>query len=334
MVANMTNSKNNSLFNADLKGRYLESVSDKTRGSYNRIFLITSNYENALGRDINSFDLKEIESVLRSFKSKTRNTIESYGRIISAYLNWCVKNGIIPENVMEDMKPDDFEKFVYNDSEYINEKQLRRFEDFCNNYQDAVLLRLLFIGVGGKKLSEIRNLKVEDVNFESKKLRLTNTLKEDENGLPLKYTERIIDVDDRTLALIDGAINQDVYLKKNGEIAQTENNNISPYTDLVSSDYVVRASITKTDSYNEPVDKFVIYRRLSMLGEVFGVEKFNAKFIQQSGMLYLASNLIEEKDVSLDDLKIIADTFNIKSYHNLKGLITIQNIKKLYKKGE
>src|SRR5690606_42012578 len=123
-----------------------------------------------------------------------RNTIESYGRIISGYLNWCVKNRIISKNVMEDMKPADFEKFIYDDSEYLSEKSLRRIEDLCNNYQDAVILRLLFIGVGGKQLSEIRNLKVSDVDFTNKKLRLINTLKADEKGIPTKYTERIIDV--------------------------------------------------------------------------------------------------------------------------------------------
>lgn len=234
---------------------------------------------------------------------------------------------------MEDMKPADFEKFIYDDSEYLSEKSLRRIEDLCNNYQDAVILRLLFIGVGGKQLSEIRNLKVSDVDFTNKKLRLINTLKADEKGIPTKYTERIIDVDDRTLKLIEGAIEQKVYLKRNGEIAQTENNNIKPVTDLVENSYVIRASITKTDSDDAPVDKFVIYRRLSMLRDVLGIDRFNAKFIQQSGMLYHASNIVDD-EISLDDLKIIADHFNINSYHNLKGLITMDNIRKIYQKGD
>lgn len=337
----MTNINNNSLFNKELKSQYLNTISDKTRRSYSRIFSITSKHESALNKDINAFSLEEIEVVLRAFKAKTRNTIESYGRIISSYLNWCVKNGITEKNVMEDMKPNDFIKFVRDDSEWISESQLKRFEDLCNNYQDAVILRLLFIGVGGKQLSEIRNLKIEDVDFKDKKLRLINTLKADNNGLPLKYTERIIDVDERTLNLIEGAIDQKIYLKRNGEVAPTENDNVRPFTDLVKNNYVIRSSITKTDNFNYPADKFVIYRRLAMLEDVLGIDKFNAKFIQQSGMLYYAKNLIEsgimrgqEKSISLDDLKIVADHFNIKSYHNLKGLITIENIEKIYSRGD
>lgn len=327
-----TNIKNNPLFNQELKNEFLDTISEKTRQSYRRIFLITASHENALGKDINQFDRKEIEVILRGFKTKSRNTIESYGRIISSYLNWCVKNKIISENVMEDMKPSDFDEFIYDESGYLSERDLMRIEDLCNNYQDSVILRLLFVGVGGKQLSEIRNLKASDVDAKNKRLRLINTLQYDERGLPLKYTERFLDVDDRTIRLIEGAIEEKMYEKRNGDLAQTENNNISPYTDLVENDYVVRASITKTDNFNTPVDKFVIYRRLTMLEDVLGIDKLNAKFIQQSGMLYLAYNLVQDS-VTLDDLKIIADRFNIKSYHNLKGIISDDNINKIYRRG-
>jgi hypothetical protein len=184
--------------------------------------------------------------------------------------------------------------------------------------------------VGGKELSEIRNLKITDVDFENKRLRLKEALKEDEKGFPIKYTERFIYVDERTLYLIEGAINEKTYLKRNGDLAQTESENIRPYTDLLNNGYVIKPSLTKNEYILRPVDKFVIYRRLSMLKDVLGLKKFNAKFIQQSGMLYLAKNIIENNEITLDDLKIIADKFNIKSYHNLKGLITMENINRIY----
>lgn len=327
----MTNIKNNSLFNEELKEKFLNTVNEDTRPSYRRIFKKTAKHERALNKDINSFDLEEIETVLRSFKAKSRNTVESYGRIISSYLNWCVKENKVIQNVMMHLKPDDFSKYISDDINYMSEKELARIEDLCENYQDAVILRLLFIGVGGRQLSEIRNLTKDDVDFENKKLRLINALKEDGDGKPIKFTERLIDVDDRTLNLIRGAMNQKTYMKRNGEVAQTENDNIRPYTDLINNKYVIRASITKTDTFSVPVDKFVIYRRLSMLEEVLGLNKFNAKLIQQSGMLYLASKLTNNQDdIQLYDLKIVADHFNINSYHNLKGVITVDNIKRLY----
>lgn len=326
----MTNAKNVTLFNEDIKNDFLNTIQAKQ--NYRRIFSITSKYETMLNKDVNQFTLKEIEKILFGFKAKSRNTVESYARIISSYLNWCCAKGLIKKNVMEDLKPNDFEKYIYDDSGYLSEKEIEKIEDMLNNYQDIVILRLLFIGAGGKKLSEIRNLKIHDVDFQNKKIRLIESLKEDKKGLPIKYTERYLDVDDRTLNIIEGAINQKVYLKRNGDIS-TEHDNVSPYANLIMNDYVVRPSITKTGTGNAPVDKFVIYRRLAMIKDVLGLglDRFNAKFIQQSGMLNYASKIIDGENVSLIDLKVVADRFNIKSYHNLKGLITISNIKKYNK---
>lgn len=329
---NTTNEKNNSLYNPDVKNAYLDTISNEgTAKYYARIFSITSRYEEALGKDLNQFSLEEIEKILYDFESRNRHTVETYGRVISAYLNWCIQQGICDENPLSELTSEDFDKYVTNEEKYLSEKQLRRYEDLCANYQDAVILRLLFEGVGGKEFSEISNLKVEDVNFKNNTLHLTNSLKTDDKGFPTKFTERIIKVSDRTMYLIEGAIKQKTYTKRNGFMAQTADN-VRDYTDLVENDYVVRASITKNTEYlNSPVDKFVLYRRIQTISETLDIEGLTAKFIQRSGMIYEAHKLIGDGDtVTLDDLKIVADRFNLKSYHNLKSFLTIENIKKVY----
>src|SRR5690606_29063392 len=204
---------------------------------------------------------------------------------------------------------------------YMTEKELRRYEDQCVNYQDAVILRLLYEGAGGKELSEIRNLKITEIDRENKRLFLMNS------G---SNSGRILPVGQRTLDLIEGAIAQKQYKKKNGQIAETQHNNIRDYTDLVSNDYVVRASITKTDNFHTPVDKFVIYRRIDSIGKYLGLEELTAKFIQRSGMVHHAHLLMKDGELSLNDLKDVAERFNIKSYHNLKGFLTTENVDKVY----
>jgi integrase len=332
---NAINEKNNSLiYNESTKSYFLrdmiesKTITEETSKNYTRIFGITADKEKALQKDLNQFTLEELETILFDFKAKTRNTIETYGRIISSYLNWSVQHGKAPHNPLTELKPDDFEKYIINEEQYFTEKQLRRWEDRCTNYQDAVIIRLLFMGVSGRQMSEIRNLKKVDVDIENKRLRLINTLKADEKGMPIKFTERYLDIDDRTLELIEGAMGENIYVKKNGEMEEREN--IRPYTDLVKNDYVVRASITRTENWNSPVDKFVIYRRIDTIANSLGIEDLTAKFIQRSGMIYNANSLIQNDNFSLDDLKIVADRFNVKSYHNLKGFLTIENILKTY----
>lgn len=332
----MTEEKNNSIFNAEVKHSYLEEmineghISEETAKSYSRIFGVTYPKELEFEKDLNEFTLEQMEEILYGFNANNRNTIESYGRIISSYLNWSVQKGLVEKSVLADFRPDSFEKYITDAEIYFTDKQLRRYEDQCENYQDAVIIRLLFMGVGGKQMSEIRNLKKADVDRTNKRLKLTNTLKADKKGLPIKSTERWIEVDERTITLIDGAINQKEYVKKNGDLKQTEFNNVRPFTDLVSNDYVVRASITKTENWNVPVDKFVIYRRIQTIAESLGIKDLTAKFIQRSGMIYHANQLIQEDELMLDDIKIVADRFNLKSYHNLKGFLTVDNIRKTY----
>jgi integrase len=324
----LTNETNNNLFNEDVKTNFLNTIKEGTRVSYERILKIAQKSESILGKDLNRFSKPELEAILYDFKANNRNTIESYARIISAYLHWSVKEGLSHKNILEDYKPDDFEKFLTNEEQYMTEKQLRRYEDRCANYQDSVIIRLLFSGVGGTQMSEIRNLTIHDINWDTKQLRLVNTLKADSKGNPIKFTERFLTVDDRTLQLIDGAIKQKTYIKRNGFM--TERDNVRKFTDLAENDYVVRPSLTKTDNLNTPADKFVAYRRISTLADTLGIENLTAKYIQRSGMVYYANQLIQNDTLSLDDLKMVADRFNMKSYHNLKGFLTVENIRETY----
>lgn len=345
MVTNVTNEKSNflmeymenkPLYNSNLKNKFLNemietgTISEDTAKSYARIFLVTNPSEYALGRDLSEFTFEEIETILFDFRANNRNTVESYARIISSYLKWVTNNDKTRTNVLATLRPTDFEKYLTNEETYFTSKQLRRWEDLCANFQDAVIVRLLFSGIGGKQMSEIRNLKKQDIDWDNNRLYLINTLKANKDGLPIEFTDRWLDVDDYTMSLIDGAIKHKTYQKKNGNMMQAERNNVREYTDLVENDYVVRASITKSDNTNKPVDKFVIYRRVQMLQEVFGVEEFTAKFIQRSGMIFTASELMNEGNLTLNNIKMVADKFNLNSYHNLKGFLTVDNIEKTY----
>ncbi|MFQ3543524.1 hypothetical protein Q7A53_05510 [Halobacillus rhizosphaerae] len=342
MVTATTDDKNNHLFNERDKQTFIDDliqrgiISDETARSYLRILYVTSPLEEEKNKDLNKFTFSELEEVLRSFQSKNRNTIESYGRIISAYLHWSVKKKLIKVNLLESLKPNDFAKYVINDEIYFTDKQLRRYEDACENYQDNVIIRLLFEGVGGKKLSEIRNLKKTDIDWDNKRLKLTNSLKADEYEVPIKYTERYINVEQRTLDLLEGAIKQSTYAKKNGEANLTEIENIRPFTDLVDNDYVIRASITrnKNKEGNTPVDKYVIYRRIHSISESLGINDLSAKYIQRSGMVHQAHDLLDNEQLVLDDIKIIADRFNVKSHHNLKSFLTVEKVRATYPKKE
>ncbi|MXQ55000.1 site-specific integrase [Shimazuella alba] len=330
----MTKETNSYIFNENVKNEFLKTITnEKTAHNYNRIFVVTHKYEEDLGKDLNRFSLEQLEKILYDFEANNRHTIESYARIISSYLNWCVQQGILKNNPLSKLTSSDFDKYVSDQEVFLSEKQLRRYEDQCTNYQDAVIFRLLFEGLSGNQHSEICNLKGSDVDFENNSLHLINSLKVDEKGFPLKFTERTIKVSDRAMELVRGAIDQKTYVKRNG-LMSTAASNVRDFHDLVENQYVVKAAVTRNkEEVNVPTDRYVIFRRIRLITQILGVEHVNAKIIQRSGMLYLANQLVQDgEEITIDDLKIVANRYNLKTYFNLKSFLTLENIRKVYPK--
>src|SRR5690606_24310317 len=117
LYLNVTDS---SLFNHGRKEEYLmdmvnsKNLKEQTAISYGRIFEKTKETEEKLNKDLSDFTFEEIEKILFDFKSNNRNTLESYARIISSYLNWNVKKGYIKSNLLEGLRPNDFSKYLTN----------------------------------------------------------------------------------------------------------------------------------------------------------------------------------------------------------------------------
>lgn len=323
-MLNEETTTNESLY-GDLKEPYLATIKESTRVSYARIFKITKTFEDKWNKDIKDFTQEQIEEVLISFNANNRNTIETYARIISSYLNWAVAERYVATNILKDYKPEDFDKFLLDPEGYIAEKKLEYLEDNCVNAQDKVILRLLFIGVGGRQLSEIRNLKKTDIDEVNMQLKLTSTLKE-EKGYPTRYIERHINIDERTLKLLKDAIKQKQYIKRNGMMV--ENEHVRPYTDLAENEFVIRQSLTlQVDDPHKPTDKYVIYRRIATVAETMNID-ITSKFLQRSGMLWYMKSVMQDDTITLEDIKIVANRFGMTSYHNLKPLLTLENVKK------
>lgn len=352
MTAVLTSAKNNNgihtkanpdglMFNSEVKEQFLKEmtehgvISENTAKTYRNLFRRTYTFiEKKKKKDLYQLTFKEMEKLLQLFEANNRSTIESYARVISSYLNWATEKGFTEKNVIGDLKPDDFEKYLEKSETYLTEDRLLDIEENCKNAQDAVILRMLFNGFSGKNLSEIRNLKKQDIDKNKKMIRLVNTLKEDPStGLPVDFTYRWEPVDDYTLELIEDAIQETTYMKKNGEIAQGPSGRAREYTELVDNDYVVRPSITKTDTHNKPVDRHVVYRRVKTLAEYFNMkDTLDTRLIMRSGMIFCANNMIENDELSLNALKMVASRFNMRTHHNLKGFLTVENIRKTYPK--
>lgn len=311
------------IYNEKIKELFLQNYTESSQVTYRRIFQKSCSTEEMLGKDLYDFNLEEIEDVLYNLSPTTFHSSVTNGRIITAYISWAIEQGLRKNNInpLKTYGSDYFRKFIDPSAKiFFTDSEIMEIEDFCNNAQDAAMIRLLFEGVSGKMFWEIRNLKKEDVDFENKTLKLTN-----ENG-----EIRILEISDRALSLVEKAMNQTKYYKKNGEM-ESENPVLREYTDLIENDYVFRPSKTKVDDPNEPIKKNVIFRRISTISELFGLPHLVAHNIIKSGILYMAKKEIENgHQINTDLYRKIAQRYAINNFYSLRDFVTKENIESLY----
>ncbi|NBI28659.1 phage lytic cycle repressor MrpR family protein [Chengkuizengella marina] len=313
------------LYNPETKARFLTKLGNKSQDIYLRIFEVSSEVEYKRKKDLYELNLDDIEIILYTLRPLTNDISHVNGRIVTSYLNWCIEKELISTNLLTEKNVDWFSQFVDKDIQlYYSESEIRKIEDNCANYQDNVIVRLLFEGVQGSAMSEIRNVQRKDVNHDTNEIKVRN-----ERG-----DERIVNVSDRAMNMIQNAFAQIVYIKKNGHMLP--DTHMSDKTNLVENDYLIRSSLTKTISFNKEVDKIVLYRRIQTIAETLGYEKssLTAKNIVRSGMIYEGKKILDEKgSLEREDYLNICAKYNMNpnNWYPLKRFINEKVIGKLYK---
>jgi integrase len=313
-------------YNNKMKLLFLQKYPNNTQNTYSRIFEKSKEYEEKYKKDLCEFSISQIEDVLFDLEPLTQSASHVNGRIITAYIDWCILNkNIAIENELKNQPMAWFNQFVDKDIQlYYTEASIRKIEEDCANYQDMVIVRLLFEGVSGKSLSEIRNLRKNDINYETGEVTLV-----DEDG-----TTRPFVLSDRAIYLIEEANKLDIYFKKNGFF---EDESVGLETNLVDNSYVIRTSITRTNIKDQPVDKMVIYRRIQTISETLGYPALNPKNIIRSGVINKGKEIMEDKNKDTLDKEEYIEIcklykMNEKNWYPIKKYCNPDIIKKLYKK--
>lgn len=311
------------LYNPIVKEEFLsqDHFSIETRDIYRRIFVNSKDSETMLGKDLYDFTREEIEEVLHSLNPLTPAISASNGRIVSSYINWWItSNNLNKINPLNSVGASWFNKFVDKTKKiYFSYKEIKEIMDLSENAQDAVLVGMYFENISGKDGSEIRNLQIGDIDQEKNLV----ILREDGSS------PRVQQISESLKKLMISAYKQNTYIKKNGEMIEVDN--IRNYTDLVRNQYIIRNSITRTDSDNSAVHSSLIYRRLKILSESFGYPYLTGKNITRSAMIYYAYQLLQTDHVlGKEQYEKIANKFGLKNWYTLKDFCNLETINKLY----
>ncbi|STO12768.1 site-specific tyrosine recombinase XerD [[Flavobacterium] thermophilum] len=323
------------MYNKEIKESFLqylideEGYTEETVHVFRFVFYKSYDVEDILQKDMYDFNMSELKQVLLNANKSTLNSVRSFASMMKKYIDWAIRIGLTNSNInpMDMFTAKDYEECIDKSKKlFISEDELIEIEDQLVNYQDKVILRLLFEGANGYEVSELINLKKYDVDYTNKRLRLYD----DKNG------ERFITVSDRCLDIIEKAINEKVYYARNGEKESKHGKSEYPYYE---TDHIIKNVLTGRT--RGEADKNVIYRRMYMIKELFDMPYLTIKNIWRSGMIKIAVDLYKEDgELTNKQLAKIAEQFGLGkiinnghetyNYHAMRQFINRDNILDLY----
>lgn len=324
----------NNLYNEELKNKYLLTFdNEQTQDTLRYLFYKIYSTEKTLGKDLCDFNVEEIGKAIQATDPMNISAAKTKGRVISSYITWCMDNGYSKHGGIHPMKGIEaswYDKLAFNKKLYITDDDIK---DLINNDlvnpQDWATILLAFQGVLGHDLSEMLNLTKHDINFETGELHLRDD-KHGERTITLSEDNR-----NYVLRILNSAISEPEYRQKNGSPESRV-----PIVPLVQNDYVIRPTARRTLSADR-ADKHVIYRRLTVISDLFDLPYLTAKNIEKSGMIKMARDLFErDGELGTEQYREIAERFGMRKIkmgnyetYNLAGLrefINAKNLMELY----
>lgn len=145
----------------------IEGMSPESMKTYN--FYLTDFFEH-INRPFEQVTTNDIRIYLYETQKRTgisNRTLDGKRLVINTFMDWCWKEGYIPNNPCTSIKPIKFEE---KPREPLSNMELEIVRDACENYRDKAMIELFYST--GCRLSEMVNLKISDIDFTSKEVHL------------------------------------------------------------------------------------------------------------------------------------------------------------------
>lgn len=299
MKNEFTFNKEDEIYNEKFKEKFINEKFEEFYAIPVRIFKVSYLMEKSLDKDLCEFNVKEIESVIKSLRYTSVNTVRNAASCIRRYIDWmyAVKYKLNNLNILNVLSEDWYASMVRKSEKTLFTGGM--LEEVCEilpDPQTELIIRLTMLGVAGNKLSELRNLKIQDVDFVNNRINLMN---EDESV-------RTMYIDDYILNLIKRTHMSLSYITPEGAIYDKE-----------PSDYVIKPVVKlrriSEEVINSPISQFKIIAMCKEVGVYIGEPHFTMKNIRNSAMLNIYYKALKEKNGENFDLDYPGEMENLKN---------------------
>lgn len=316
------------LYNEEIKERFLSTYdNESTQTTIRNVFAKTELVESVLEKDLYSMNLTELGKSIENTNPYNLNVAKSTGRFISQYLTWCTENGYRESNINPLKGVDDefYDKYVDKSKKihFSFDEFLTLLEDkSLHNAQDKSFLFLMFEGLMGEQFSELRELTINDINW-------------DENKIFIKSRNQYIEVSKECIKYLEKTINEKTYYNYNSKTKDFNERELLP------SPYVFKTTKSPRSTEGQMVGMSMLYTRLHALKEILDLQYLTPNAIKQSGMIKMTVDIYNEEGVigyeqlakvgeKYDYSKIYTDEYEYYNTYLMKEFINESNIKDLY----
>lgn len=315
------------IYNEEIKERFLNIYDNEgTKSTLRHVFMKSYPEEYRLNKDLASFSLDDIREVVKEANPHNLQTAKSFIRFVKQYISWGVEEGLRKSNILSfDAITDEWyeglidksKKIHYSYTEFVS-----LLESMLNG-QDQCFLALIYSGLMGKSFSELRQIKVSDINFDS-------------NQIYVKERDEYVTIaNPELMKYVDKAINQDNYFTFNPE---TGEHNERPLAE--SGEYLFR-NVLSPRTQAGMVNPSVFYTRLNNIKTEFGLDYLTPQAIKQSGILYHCYLMYKEfGKLEYEEFDKLQENYQLPNVNSpsgnylnttlIKEYVSSENLKNLY----
>lgn len=241
--------------------------------------------EKMTGKDLADFTRDEIINLYKSFNLRSKHTLITATYFFFNYYNWCLHEKYVT-NQINQFDPNMIKSIVDEviPMELVEDKYFRIQEmyDYIDRVYDPVnkfILYASFRGCLGAEGEDIVNLKLSDIDKESKTVNL--------------YSGKVLKVDDLFIQLAEEADKQTMYQPEADKV------NYFGRFEYDESIYIIKTCRTKAK--DTPVKYGVIQQRIRLIKEQAGNRFVNLKNSYDNGLVNYIKERFEEMGVSLEN---------------------------------
>lgn len=324
------------VFNYDTKILFLESIkNNSSKDAYKSMLIQISKYEKEINKNLYDMNINETKNCIDTLTRTTLNASSTLLSKLSTYFFWAIANNFT-DNVetlswIKILKGEDIVSKTAMASQYITKEDLYGIAEIIRNAQNKALIILLFHGVEGTELSELRQIKKSDIDFNNNIIYLTGYTV---NHNKKKTYHRNIELASYDMDILKEAMEQTSYYEINPRrIRGQEAKQLSP---LIESEYLFKnIEYIKEKANNSNVD---VIRRSELIKRIREIsQQINKPLtpgnIIMSGQIYELTQLNKEfEDITEDDYNNILKKYNKKI--NKSSMITLRDLFKYLLKNE